>query len=108
MYAIKCEKCAAEIEFEIEQVPELESAMSANEAEAAAQERRTCESEFKDHVDADEIMAGRRLIDLAIAIRRGDRAEAEHQLDRIADMLGVKATEHVQQGRFSARARVPA
>lgn len=49
----------------------------------------------------------RRLFELSAAIRRGDQAEAELLLDRIAEEIGARAVEQVQQARFSNLARQP-
>lgn len=63
-------------------------------------------SRFAGYFDPDDLTSGHRpLWELAAAIRRGDIAEAEHQLDRVAEEIGLKAIEQVQQGRFSLRAK---
>lgn len=55
--------------------------------------------------DGIEDFGGERgLFELAAAVRRGDRSEAELWLDRIAEELGGWATEEVQLGRYSPQA----
>jgi uncharacterized membrane-anchored protein len=44
------------------------------------------------------------VIELAAAIRRGDRAEAEHRLDRLVEE-DLRVQEWVQRGRYSTRAK---
>lgn len=41
---------------------------------------------------------------LAAAIQRGDRAEADIQLDIIASYEGEDVREHIQRGRFARQA----
>jgi hypothetical protein len=56
------------------------------------------DAEISDLLSQDDVMA------LAIAVRRGDRVEAELMLDRIVGD-DVRASEWVQQARFSNNAR---
>lgn len=109
------------VTFDIEDVPGLkayiegeresarEDAYAAGESEGREQGRNEATDEFEDYTDLSHIVdGGRDLYELAAAIRRGDRAEAELMLDRIAEEMGARAVEQVQQARFSNRSRVPA
>jgi hypothetical protein len=59
---------------------------------------------FGDDCDSAEEVDRLEVADLSTAIRRGDRDEAEHILDRIASFIDGWS-EAVSQGRYSPRAR---
>ena len=104
-FVTTCEKCEAEVPLYLDEIEGLPRHIENERSE----ERRAAEREFDGFVDAGALTDGDRpLWELAAAIRRGDRFEAELQLDRIAEELGVDAVEQVQQGRFSPRARTAA
>lgn len=99
------------IEFAINDIPGLVEHISALEADmermTEKETRERVEAEFEGRVDISDVIDGRRILfEPSAAIRRGDRAEAEYQLDQLAEEIGVVAVEQVQQARFSNRARV--
>lgn len=110
-FSVTCE-CGRDVEFRIVDVPELDEYVGEETDKAARGARREVEEEFADFIDPDVLAEGDQdgydLFELAVAIRRGDRAEAELQLDRLSEALGRKAVERVQLGRFSPRARMAA
>lgn len=57
-------------------------------------------------IDAGDFVAGDRpLFELAIALRTGNLAEAEHHLDMIARIIGTDAEHEVECGRSNPRAK---
>lgn len=111
-FEIQCE-CGRDVRFALGEVAGLEDHISEMEGSAAivagTSTRREVEAEFEDYINPDIFTDfDRPLFELAIAIRRGNREEAELHLDRIAREIGGKAVEEVELARFSPRARVSA
>lgn len=110
-FKIKC-ACGEYVGFEIDEIPELDTHVSSlrgisyDEGHEAGKDEGA--DEAREDIALDMKGGDRPLMELAIAIRRGDRAEAELQLDRIAYELGARAIEDVEQGRYSLRARAAA
>lgn len=105
-FTVDCRKCGDEVSFTVFDVPELDEHIQEKVSEAERAAESETEESFEEFIDPGVLVDGSRLFyELSVAIRRGDRAEAEHQLDRLAEELGVKAIEQVQQGRFSLVAR---
>lgn len=107
-FTMQCSKCEHDNDFKIEEVEDLaayiedERVSSYDEGKADAEEVDDPEQ----YIDVGVLfLAARPLWELSAAIRRGDRAEAEHQLDLIAESIGTNAVEQVQQARFSSRAK---
>lgn len=63
------------------------------------------EDSYRD-ADLSDLLDEDHIVDLAAAIRRGDRGEAEVLLDRIASD-DFRVEEWVQKGRFSNKAKQP-
>ena len=105
-FAIDCPQCRHEVDFDLCDIPELDRHfhLSIDQADAYASDAK--DREYQDYIDPVYLTGGERTLwELAAAIRRGDVAEAELHLDRLADEIGLPAVEEVQQGRFSNRAR---
>ncbi|WP_394658452.1 hypothetical protein [uncultured Novosphingobium sp.] len=101
-FSILCTSCKNEVGFDIDDVDGLDTVIDDERNEAAVAAR----DEFKDFVDLGDLTGGRRpLWEMSAALRRGDIGEAEYWLDRIAEEIGARAIEDVQQARFSIRAR---
>jgi hypothetical protein len=108
-FTIACSKCSAKMRFEVADIPALERHITdervAADSWARDETRDEVEAEFEGFVDGAELTKGSRpLQEMAVALRRGDIAEAERLLDYLADEIGDRAVEEVQQGRFSLRA----
>jgi len=107
-FSVTCE-CGRDVAFSIADVPELDHYILEETGAAERYARREVEEEFAGFIDPEVLAEGDQdgydLFELAAAIRRGDRAEAELQLDRLSEALGPKAVERVQIGRFSPRAK---
>jgi hypothetical protein len=105
-FSILCGSCRNDVGFDIQDVMQLEDHVDEIYDLAQRDTRSEVEAEFETFIDGDDLLHGSRpLQEMAIALRRGDIAEAERLLDGIADEIGPKAVEEVQQGRFSIRAR---
>lgn len=106
-FSITCKHCSTPFPFTEAEADGLADHIIDERCDA----RRESEKLYvgPDYIDASELSDGlsgnRPLRELAVAIRRGDRAEAEHLLDVIAAKIGDEATEQVQQGRFSPEAK---
>jgi len=107
-YQVRCE-CGRDVEFSMVDVPALADEIRRKVEEAHAEGHDEGEESAAESAAADTLHLlngrGRRLFELAAAIRRGDRQEAEIHLDRISEELGPKAQEMVQQGRYSLKAK---
>ncbi|MGE4340150.1 MAG: hypothetical protein AB7E55_29985 [Pigmentiphaga sp.] len=105
-FNIRCGACGEPVSFNVEEVPELSGHIVTQEANAFAEgkDEGFAEGEAEALSSVGITGGSRPLWELAAAIRRGDRFEAELQLDRIAEEMGPRAIEDVQQGRFSLRA----
>lgn len=110
-FKIKC-VCGEYVGFEIDEIPELGKhvdglrSMSYDDGHEAGKEEGA--EEAREDIALDMRGGERPLWELAAAIRRGDRAEAEIYLDRIAYEMGARAIEDVEQGRYSHRAKAAA
>lgn len=97
-YFIECDKCQHEVEFNEDDVPELEDAINTSIADA----RREVEHEYDGMIDPGDLpITPQMMKELAAAIRIGNRENAERLIDMIADELGIGHTEAVQIGRFT-------
>lgn len=107
-FNMECPKCGKDFAFATAEVDDLDDHISDLRAESydeGAEDLKFSDWQAdRSHVPA-LVDGPRPLWELAAAIQRGDLAEATHQLDRVAEILGDVATEHVQQARFSYRAR---
>ena len=107
-FAIDCHHCGSENRLDIDDVSGLHDHISDQEDAAREEGRDEVRDEYANPelVEADLLIADARpLHELAIAIEAGSRNDQRHWLDRIAASLGDAATEQVQQGRYSPRAR---
>lgn len=100
-FSTRCEACNADVDFDLADVPELEVYLERECSEASDEARREEAAEYSGFIDPDPGL----LKDLSIAIRKGDRVEAEILLDKLASEAGTRAEEAVQQGRYSLQAR---
>jgi hypothetical protein len=112
VFSIDCKACGKAVAFEPDCVEGLSDWI---DREVNDRTDDGFGGEFDDDDGDDEqpslaLVGGERLFyDLAAAVRRGDRAEAELLLDRMAEGWGTAAQELVQQGRYSPAAnRTPA
>lgn len=105
-YTIECEHCGKQTDFTIAEVPGLSRDIDEEIEEACRVERRETEAQFDGMIDpADHPIHARTMHELAAAIRRGDKAEAELLLERVASDLGAEHVNAVQVARFSREAR---
>ena len=105
-YTIECEHCGKDNEFAIKEVPGLAKDIEEEVDEASACATRDTEAQFAGMIDpADHPIHARTIFELAAAIRRGDKVEAELLLDRVAADLGREHANAVQVARFSREAR---
>lgn len=99
-YFIECDKCAHEVEFNEDDVPELSDAIAA----AVTQAKNEVKREYEGMIDLGDLpVTAQMMKELATAIRNGDQGEAELILDRVAEEPGH--SEAVQVGRFSMVSR---
>lgn len=105
-YGLTCKHCGEEVEFEVQEIEGLSRDIESECDEAARIAERETEGQFAGMIDPDDHpIQPRTMHDLAAAIRRGDVAEAEILLSRVADDLGEAHRNAIQIGRFSLQAR---
>jgi len=101
VFSVECKSCGVSIGFEDDDIVGLESYI-----ESEVEDRSDSGPDDDDEQPSLASVGGARLFyELAVAVRRGDRAEAELLLDRMAEGWGLAAQELVQQGRYSPAAR---
>jgi hypothetical protein len=98
-FTVKCAGCGDNVEFVAGDVPDLRAHIR-DERSDGYNEGKV--DGYEDGAREALKLFGlqRPMLELSAAIRRGDRAEAEIWIDRIADEMGAEAYEDVQQGRF--------
>lgn len=105
-YEINCTKCSHRIGFKVEDVEQLAGDIADRVSTGRGEGYDEAREEYGPAEDNDVTwLTSRPLWELAAVIRRGDTAEAELQLDRVAEELGYRAVDQVQQGRFSPQAK---
>lgn len=108
-FDIKCASCGDNVQFATSDISELEERIAVIRSESYDSGYANGEgfgNEQGRSQTAYAVTGGERpMWELAAAIRRGDRAEAELQLDRVAEQMGDRAIEDVQQGRYSPQAK---
>lgn len=105
-FKIDCPKCSDCVEFRVKDISELEVYIADRASNARGEGYDEAREEYGPAEDNGVThLPSRPLRELAAAIRRGDTAEAELQLDRLAEELGYRAVDQVQQGRFSPQAK---
>lgn len=101
-YFIECPHCETDVYFNTADIDGLDEWIAGERRDAG----RETELQFEGMIDPDDHPIQPRTIhDLAAAIRRGDMAEAELLLDRVADELGLECANAAQVGRYSSLAR---
>lgn len=99
-FFVECPKCGADVDFNIQDIDDLEDHI-ANEVDDA---KREAEKQFEGMIDPADFCGDVRVFrELAAAIVQGDRDEAEYLLDKIADEIGSDAINQVSLGRFGHR-----
>lgn len=105
-YEIQCQHCRKPVKFLTGEVEGLDDDIEREIDDAEHEAKEEARVELYDEASEDVVggmpSGDRPLRELAAAIRQGNREDAEYWLDRIAANLGDRATEQVQQGRFSA------
>lgn len=100
----KCKACGIVSPVTDDDIEGLDERISDERSDAVDDARDNWN--YQDDVSVDSIIGGARpLHELAVAVRKQDRAEAEYWLDKLGEIIGARAKEDIDQGRFSPRAR---
>lgn len=110
-FTIQCPACRHDHKFTAEGVPKLSDYIAQREDAARAEGREEMcdfEGDWHDVSSLTHPLGTRVLRELAAAVKRGDRAEARQQLDRLAEALGGNAAHEIELGWFSPDPHRPA
>lgn len=103
-FSFTCRHCQKESEFEPREIDGWAELVSDERSDAAA----NAELAFDGWIDPSNLRSSAaRLVQLSIAIERGDKAEATILLDQVASSLGEITRERVACARFTPQARLP-
>lgn len=105
MFEVKCKACGEARDYAVGDIAGMAGYIE-DVAEDARDEAEEWPREFDEAPEVGFVRrGGETFFELAAALRRGDIAEAELLLDRVAEGFGEQASTQVQLGRYSRQAQ---